>query len=310
MDLVDTAPAATDWKTRLFGTRSALRRWAIASLVANAALIVTGAVVRLTGSGLGCPTWPHCDPGSFVPQGEMGIHGVIEFGNRLLTFVLMALALATIVTAVRSAASQRERLLALIMLLGIPFQGVIGGITVLTHLNPYVVALHLLLSVALVALSTWLVRLVHDVAPEPVGAPIRRLVTAVFWLLMFGLWLGTVVTGAGPHAGDHGAMRNGLDIETVAKAHAWTIWLVVLGTIAAVVLLRRAGLDRAARWALALLAAEMLQGVIGYAQYFTGLPVGLVILHMLGIGIVTAAASWLYFGTTRDLPVTQQVPAV
>ena len=303
MDLLNPAPTApaTDWKTRWFGTPGALRGWVVANLVANALLIVTGAVVRLTGSGLGCPTWPHCDPGSFVPQGEMGIHGVIEFGNRLLTFVLIAIALATAVTAVRAGASQRIRLISLIVLLGIPFQGVIGGITVLTRLNPYVVALHLLLSVALVALCTWLVQLTRGLEREPLPAGLRRLVNAVFWLLMIGLWLGTVVTGAGPHAGDHGAKRNGLDIETVAKAHAWTIWLVVAGTIALLVLLHRAGLARAARWALLLLAAELLQGAIGYAQYFSGLPIGLVICHMLGISLVTVAASWLYFGTRRGV---------
>ncbi|MDN5564849.1 MAG: heme A synthase, partial [Luteococcus sp.] len=130
----------------------------------------------------------------------------------------------------------------------------------------------------------------------------RNLVKVLFWLMMFGLWLGTVVTGAGPNSGDHGAARNNLEIETVAKAHAWTIWAVVALTVVLLVIAIRTGNLRLRSMVLWLLAAELLQGAIGYAQYFNGLPMGLVICHMIGIGLVTTAVSWLYYGTRRGLP--------
>lgn len=299
-DLAPSSPVAE--KGGPFGTRTALRRWTIANLVANIGIIVTGAVVRLTGSGLGCDTWPKCSEDSYTAHPALGWHSYVEFGNRTLTFVLLAIAIATFVTAIRSGAPQRERTLALLILLGIPFQGVIGGITVLTHLNPWVVALHLLLSVMLIAWCVKLVQLSGDGNPVVVEPLHRRLVVITFWLLMFGLWLGTVVTGAGPHSGDNGVARNNLDIETMAKAHAWTIWAVVgftIGLLALAVRTQNVRLRNMVAW---LLAAELLQGAIGYAQYFNGLPLGLVICHMLGIGLVTTAASWLYYGTRSGLP--------
>lgn len=133
-------------------SRSFVVRWAWASLIANIGIIVTGAVVRLTESGLGCPTWPRCTAQSFVPHQSLGIHGAIEFGNRLLTYVLVVVAVATWIAVWRWAGSTRAlRQLATALALGIPLQGVIGGITVLTNLNPWIVALHLLLSFALVS---------------------------------------------------------------------------------------------------------------------------------------------------------------
>ncbi|MEL4504079.1 COX15/CtaA family protein [Luteococcus sp. H138] len=300
MDVV--APAPADWQTRLFGTRRALRNWSIGNLVANCGIIVSGAVVRLTGSGLGCDTWPKCSDDSYTAHPALGWHSYVEFGNRTLTFVLMAVAIATIVAAIRSGAPQRERFLAWLIFAGIPFQGVIGGITVLTHLNPWVVALHLLLSVMLIAWCVKLVQWTGDGVPVTVTALQRRLVVVLFWLMMFGLWLGTVVTGAGPNSGDHGAARNNLDIETVAKAHAWTIWVVVGLTVVLLAMAIQQGHARLRSLLKWLLAAELLQGAIGYAQYFNGLPLALVICHMIGIGLVTTAVSWLYYGTRRGIP--------
>jgi len=134
---------------KLVDGERALRVWLVASLICNMGIIVTGAVVRLTGSGLGCPTWPKCTADSYVPHGALGIHGLIEFGNRTLTFVLIIAALGAFISAWRNRGA-RSKLwwITLGIGIGIPFQGVIGGITVLTDLNPYVVALHLLLSVA------------------------------------------------------------------------------------------------------------------------------------------------------------------
>ncbi|MEL4357266.1 MULTISPECIES: COX15/CtaA family protein [unclassified Luteococcus] len=296
------APAPTGWQGRFFGSRRALRNWSIANLVANCGIIVSGAVVRLTASGLGCDTWPKCSDDSYTAHPALGWHSYIEFGNRTLTFVLMAIAIATVVTAIRSRAPQREITLAWLIFAGIPFQGVIGGITVLTHLNPWVVALHLLLSVMLIAWCVKLVQQTSDGTPVAVTPRQRTLVVVLFWLMTFGLWLGTVVTGAGPHSGDHGAARNNLDIETVAKAHAWTIWVVVALTLALLAMAVQQGNIRLRSLVKWLLAAELLQGAIGYAQYFNGLPLGLVICHMIGIGLVTTAVSWVYYGTRRGLP--------
>lgn len=301
MDVVaPTTPAS--FKDRLFGTRRALRGWSIANLVANCGIIVTGAVVRLTGSGLGCDTWPKCSAESYTAHPALGWHSYVEFGNRTLTFVLLAIAIATVVTAVRSAAPQRERFLSWLILAGIPFQGVIGGITVLTHLNPWVVALHLLLSVLLIVWCVQLVQWTGDGEQVPVPTLQRSIVQAIFWLMMFALWLGTVVTGAGPNAGDERVPRNGMDIEFVARAHAWTIWVVVALTVLLLVQAITTGNTRLRTLVLWLLAAELVQGAIGYAQYFNGLPMGLVICHMIGIGLVTTAVSWLYYGTRKGLP--------
>ena len=295
MDVVDNSPASL--ADRLFGTRKAMLSWAIASLVANIALIVTGATVRLTASGLGCDTWPRCNDDNYVAHGENGIHTYIEFGNRTLTFVLLAIAICTVVTARRSGASRKIWTLALLTLCGIPFQGVIGGITVLTHLNPWVVALHLLLTIVLVVWCTHMVLLARDTRLEVLPGHLRMVVVVLFWVLMFAIWVGTAVSGAGPHAGDLSARRNGLDILWIARCHSASVWVSVILTGYLIVQFRRLHHVRATRWSMILMGTLLLQGAIGYAQYFNGLPVGLVICHMLGIGLVTTAASWLYHGT-------------
>lgn len=282
--------------SRLFGTHTALRRWSVASLVANIGIIVTGAVVRLTGSGLGCPTWPRCDAENYIPRGELGIHGAIEFGNRLLTFVLIALALGAAITAFRIAAPPLIRWLTVIIAVGIPFQGVIGGITVLTGLNPWVVSLHLVLSVALVVLCTRVVVSVYDMPVTPVTPVLRMLVMGTFVTMMISIYLGTVVTGSGPHSGDGGAARTGFHILPVAQIHALAVWIAMGGTVLVVLAAQRQGRRMVSRLGLALLASGILQGAIGYLQFFTHLPTLLVMLHMLGIGIVATTASALLFG--------------
>ena len=154
------------------GARS-LRIGSVASLVANIGIVVTGGVVRLTSSGMGCPTWPRCTEDSYVSHPELGIHGAIEFGNRLLTFVLIAVALLTFVAALRyrdGTGKRRDlRWLAAGMALGIPAQAVIGGISVWTQLNPFVVALHFIVSMVLIALSVWLIRKVWSIPGRPAG---------------------------------------------------------------------------------------------------------------------------------------------
>lgn len=288
--------------SRLIGSWTALRRWSWASLVANIGIIVTGAVVRLTGSGLGCDTWPQCSDGSYVPHGAISHHKLIEFGNRTLTFVLIAIAVACWLSARRVAAgsSDREgliRKLTLVIALGIPFQGVIGGITVLTRLNPFVVALHLLLSLALVVLIVRLLFAVYAVAPDEVSRVDRALSVLVFAGMALACWLGTVVTGSGPHAGDGGAARTGFTIETVARLHSVSVWLTVAATVLLAVRAVRGGHPTVRRWVLVLLGIEVMQGGIGYVQYFTGLPVGVVLLHLLGAGLAAAGAATVLFST-------------
>jgi len=276
------------------GVSRVLRRLAWATLVANILLVVTGGAVRLTGSGLGCPTWPRCTDSSFTPHGTIGPHQLVEFGNRTLTFVLVAIAIATFVAARRDARRLgRSDLLRLsvVLALAIPAQAVLGGITVLTDLNPWVVSLHLVLSLAIISVAVlFLHRLDHAPGPRVRGlAPVLAWTTyAVTWLVLYA---GTVVTGSGPHAGDASSPRNGLDPLQVSQFHADLVFLLVGLTVGLGFLLRSTGRDT--RPVVALAAVEVLQAAVGFVQYFAGLPVAVVMLHMLGAGLVMAAATWV-----------------
>lgn len=278
-----------------------VRRLALASIVANIAIVVTGGAVRLTASGLGCPTWPRCTEASFVTTPENGLHGYIEFGNRMLTFVLGAVALATLLAALAVRPKRRDLsllALALALFLGIPAQAVIGGITVLTALNPWVVMLHFLCSMALIALATVL----HHRTAHWTGAGLgraglrvhpllRRLALGVVGVLAVVLYLGTVVTGSGPHAGDADARRTGLDPALVSQLHADGVLLLIGLSVALLVALHATAAPADVRRAAAVLVGvELAQGVVGYTQYFTGLPVALVNLHLLGAGLLVVAA--------------------
>lgn len=289
-----------DLVKKLVDGETALRRWLWFSLVCNMGIIVTGAVVRLTASGLGCSEWPRCTPDTWTTTPEAGIHGAIEFGNRLLTFVLIAAAIGAFAAAWRNR-GVRSRLwwLTLGIGIGIPFQGVIGGFTVWSHLNPFVVALHLLLSVALIVLCVWALRIGYRFSPTPLASGQRRLVIVTFAATMLSIWLGTVTTGSGPHAGDPNAPRTGFDLEMVSRIHALSAWLVVALTVACVVVFTRAKLEQPRRASLLLLCTVAIQGVIGYIQYFFGLPVVVVGLHMVGLTLLTAAAAWLLFSTRQ-----------
>ena len=280
------------------GSRPLVQRLAIASLVANVAIVVTGGAVRLTGSGLGCPTWPRCSADSYVVQRSLGIHGAIEFGNRLLTLVLVVIALATFAVVVRFRPARRSwRRLAAVLLLGIPAQALLGGVTVLTELNPWVVAQHLLLSMALIGVSVALVLAVrrHGQPPlPPAGWSAALLVRLTFGTAWLVLYAGTVVTGSGPHAGDISARRTGLDPAIVSQVHADLVFLLIGLTAGSLLALRAAGAAPAAvRAASVLLAVELGQGLVGFVQYVTDLPAALVGLHLLGAGLVSASATWL-----------------
>lgn len=277
---------------------SYLRPLAWASLISNMVLVVTGGAVRLTGSGLGCPTWPRCTENAFTPRQAVSIHSAIEFGNRMLTFVLVAVAVATLVAAWQS--RRRDlRLAALGLALGIPAQAVIGGITVLTHLNPWIVSFHLLCSLAMIGLAVLLLRLVDGPLPRLTASrPVTSLAWSTFaagWLV---LYLGTVVTGSGPHAGDEKAHRNGLDPLQVSQLHADLVFAFIGLTIGLIFVLAATNATaRARRAAVLLLLAELGQGTIGYVQYFTDLPVVLVGFHMLGAAVISAVMTWALLET-------------
>jgi cytochrome c oxidase assembly protein subunit 15 len=279
-----------------------VRPLAWATLIANMALVVTGGAVRLTGSGLGCPTWPRCTDRSFRPHGELDLHEAIEFGNRMLTFVLSAIAIATFIVMWRT--GRRDlRAMALVVGLGIPAQAVIGGVTVLTDLNPWVVSFHLLCSLAIIGVS---VRLLLSVpAPLPVArrGPDVGLAWATFGAAWAVLYVGTVVTGSGPHAGDADNDRNGLDPLQVSQLHADLVFLFVGLTLGLLFTLMAVGAGRPARQAVAvLLGVELAQGAIGFIQYSTNLPVVLVGFHMLGAALISACVTWVLLRVRHPVP--------
>ncbi|MFI7605274.1 heme A synthase [Micromonospora sp. NPDC049366] len=285
-----------------------LRRLALASIIANVAIVVTGGAVRLTASGLGCPTWPRCTDASYVATSEMGVHGVIEFGNRMLTFAVGVIALATVLAVLAHRTRRRGLLpLAVAVFLGIPAQAVIGGITVLTNLNPWVVGLHFLASMAVIAAAyaLWRRTVEPDGPTTPVvPAPLRALARLTTLVAVSVLVVGTWVTGSGPHAGDQGAARNGLDPETISQVHADGVFLLIGLSIALVLAFRAVGATRAARAAVLLLAVELSQGVVGFVQYFTHLPAVLVGAHMLGSCLVLLAALHVQWATRERQPLT------
>lgn len=282
----------TGWLPSRVDGRVIAAAWA--TLVVQIGIVGTGGLVRLTGSGLGCPTWPRCTPESLIATPEMGIHGAIEFGNRLLTFVLAAVAIITFLLVVRMRRTRPDLFwLALAIGLYIPVQAVIGGVTVLTGLNPYVVGLHMLASAILVALAAALVVRVH-------AAP-GRLVRVVPGWYAFIAWLaaasvavtvvvGILVTGSGPHAGDGGAARNGLDPELMQHVHSWPAYATLALTLVLLVAAwLRPGRTRLALWTGVLLAVEIVQVLVGIAQARTGLPLALVNIHMVLAMVLVAA---------------------
>ena len=261
-------------------------------LVLQAGLVITGGAVRLTGSGLGCPTWPECTPGSYTPvphQAEGQLHAWIEFGNRLLTFALVAVALA-VLAHVLFKKRKDLRLLAVGQVLGILGQGVLGGITVLTDLHPLPVAGHLLLSIILIAgaASIYDRRENAVIRVKPEERITSLLSTAHLHLTFLVIVLGTLVTGSGPHAGDEKAQRFAFDIRSVSVLHADAVIALLGITLALYVAARANPLHH--RRILVFTAIALAQGAIGYIQYFTGIPEILVAAHLLGATLVWIAA--------------------
>jgi heme a synthase len=308
----------------LFPTPASMRRVALAGVVANAGIIMTGAAVRLSASGLGCPDWPACTSSSLVAartSGDPILHTYIEFTNRMLTFALMVVAVLVMVTAwrFRPAGTRRRGLvwLAAAQPLGVVAQAVLGGIVVLTNLNPAAVSIHFLLSSTILALAVTLwSRCAEGDGPATrlVRADLRVLSVALVPVVALMLAAGTVVTGTGPlagstfvpHAGGGPAFvpRYHLPLEGVTQLHADIGWM--LGTLVAVlaVCLQLTGAPRRVRrlgWLL--LGLVGLQGVIGYSQYFSGLPAGLVWVHVSGSVLIWITALRLMFATRDRGPV-------
>lgn len=288
-----------------------LRRIALASIIANVGIVVTGGAVRLTASGLGCPTWPRCTDESYVSTAEMGLHGAIEFGNRLLSFVVGFIALAALIGALLHRPRRRSLVgLAIAVLVGIVVQAVIGGITVHTDLHPMIVGVHFIGSMVLLVLTYALWRRIGESdAPKvrTVPGPMYALVWLTVAVSAAVIVIGTLVTGSGPHAGDANAQRNGLDPQTISQVHADLVFLLIGLTVALWLALRALGAPRpAVRAALVLLVVELSQGVLGFVQYLTDLPVLLVGLHMLGaclVWLATVAVLWST-RTRQPLPTT------
>lgn len=281
----------------------------VANVVVQVGIVVTGGLVRLTGSGLGCPTWPQCVPGSYTPVVEQseGIHSLVEFGNRLLSFVVGVVALATVV-AVWRLGRRHLRLLGALPLVGSALQAALGGVTVLTSLHPATVAAHFLLSMVLVAASTVLLLRVREPdgpARPVVPAPVRSLGLLLAVVAAAVLTVGTVVTGSGPHSGDaETPARFGLDPRTVSWLHADLVLLFLGLLVGLLVTLAVTGAPAVVRrrgwW---LLGVTLAQGAIGYVQYATDLPEALVAAHMVGASLLVVAVTAVVNGMRTRVPV-------
>lgn len=284
-------PVAAPPQSRSTGTR-ALRIVAWASFVANVVIIGTGGAVRLTGSGLGCPTWPLCTPDSLVPTSELSYHSLIEFGNRTMTGVLSILAVLVLLLVWRMRRERRDLfVLAWIVLGGIALQAVVGGVIVWLHLNANLVGFHYVVSLVLVCLTAAFLALM-DTAPGPreLAVPQGFLILGhtTSLVLAVTVFVGVLTTGAGPHSGDDSVQRDGFDASLLAHIHAWPGYALLALTLALLVWswLRRLP---PRRWVLLLLLAELVQVVVGVYQARTGLPPVLVGVHMV-LASLTAAA--------------------
>ena len=270
-----------------------LKAYVWASLASQILIVVTGGLVRLTGSGLGCPTWPKCTDESFVSVPEMGIHGLIEFGNRLLTFVLVIIAGLTFIVIRRTAKSLRFGLTwpAVLLILGIIAQALLGGVTVLTGLNSWVVGAHFLVSGVLISIASILVWRVYSPKHDPISYASVLLAWPIFVVGWVTVIVGVVVTGAGPHAGDAATPRNGFDLETWQHYHSWPAYLMTALVLVSLVLASRS--VSSPRWSNpavkslgVLLIVSVLQGALGVVQANMGVPALLAGVHMLGASLI------------------------
>ena len=285
-------------------TRPQVLRLATAALVLNIALVGTGAAVRVTGSGLGCPTWPRCTSDSVVNTAALGVHGVIEFGNRGLAVLLEAVGVLLLLAVRRLPDAPRSwKRLAAVQVLVVPLQAVVGGVLVLTHLNPWVLIAHFLASFPLTYAAAALVRRLRDGSGEPrlplVRSELRLLTAGLVISATSVLVLGSLVTGTGPHAGSVKVVRLPFDPRSVTQLHTDAVFLLVGLTLATAVAARALQAPRAVVLGTTVLVGlEIAQAVLGYTQYFTGTPAGLAALHALGAAGIFAVAAWTHLSTS------------
>ncbi|KQM83390.1 heme A synthase [Agromyces sp. Leaf222] len=269
-----------------------IRFFAWLSFIAQTTIIATGGAVRLTGSGLGCPTWPTCTPGSLVPTEELSYHSLIEFGNRLMTGVVGIVALILFILVWRIRAERRDLFtLSFIVGVGIVAQALVGGITVWTGLNPFIVGFHYVSSLLLVCvMAAFLVRMNGEPGPRERAVPAwyAGLTHATSAVLAISIVFGILTTGAGPHSGDAAAGRNGFDAEVLEHIHAWPGYAVFALTLALVIGAWSLKLPTL-RWSLVLLGVELVQIAVGLYQARNGLPPLAVGIHMV-LAALTAAA--------------------
>lgn len=257
----------------------------LVNLIAQSGIIVTGAIVRLTGSGLGCPTWPNCAPGSLVPVASQveGFHKYIEFGNRLLTFVVLLASIAVLLISIFSK-NRKIIIWSTLPLIGTLLQALLGGITVLTGLNPFTVMFHFLLSIILVAISTIIFKFWSVAKPVKISSNLIKNYIKFFTLVGFiVIILGTITTGSGPHSGDEIAARFNIDTRIIAWIHADTV-LLFIGLLIGLIILARTNneIKPLGKSLNILFILCLIQGLIGYTQWFTNLPWALVGFHVLG----------------------------
>ncbi|MEI6120070.1 MAG: COX15/CtaA family protein [Actinomycetes bacterium] len=280
-------------------------------LVTQMGIVVTGGAVRLTGSGLGCPTWPQCTPGSYTPvphQAQGQVHSWIEFGNRLLTFLLVIAIIAAIIGFFKWGRNRSDSKilgwLAAAQFLGLVAQIVVGGISVLTHLNPFAVSAHFLLSIVLIAASLSLRQRMLDVPRISLQPLTKTFGRAVLLISLLVINLGVLVTGSGPHAGDEMAKRYHLDPRTISWLHADSVIALISLTFGLWLLIKASEADGAKELASSkiglFLAICLAQGFIGYTQYFTGVPEILVGAHLLGVTLVWSSI-WSFAYSTKLL---------
>ena len=275
-----------------------LRSLTLANLIANVGIVVTGGAVRLTGSGMGCPTWPKCTADSYTATDALNVNQSIEFGNRVLSIIVGMIAVATVLALWK----HPSRALARWVLAGVLFQGLLGGLTVRFHLSPYFVGPHFLFSIALIAVSYFLWRRVSGSLPAGSGSRLRPLAWAVTVVSAVVLVIGVIVTGSGPHSGDADAVRTGLDPELISQLHVDAVFLFLGLTVALWFAARALSSREVARAAAVLLGVSLSQGAIGFVQYFTNLPIVLVGLHIFGACLVWIAtlATLQATGTGQD----------
>ncbi|WP_307784077.1 MULTISPECIES: COX15/CtaA family protein [unclassified Salinibacterium] len=270
-----------------------MRIFAVATLVIQILIVATGGAVRLTGSGLGCPTWPLCTDASLVATPEMGLHGAIEFGNRLLSIIVGFVAILMVLMVLRIRRERRDLMsLALLILGGTVLQGLIGGLSVRVQLDPSIVGVHYAISAILVAVSAALVYRVWTGlrgTQSEVSRPITIVTHVTSLFVALTIVAGILTTGAGPHAGDDGTARNGLDAGILQHVHSWPGYVLLATTLALVILLAKGGHRRILDFAVILLVLEVVQATIGIIQSRSGLPILLVGSHMV-IACAIAAA--------------------